>query len=145
MKRLNRFLVGIAFATLLATSLPAQSIYGTLTGIISDPSQSVIAGASVKLRDQLSGSLRDTVTNSEGFYTFISVPPGAYELTVVGSGFETHKQSGIAIGGGDKVNVNVTLKIGSTTNVVEVTGAVDVVVPVDSGENSNRLTTKELD
>src|SRR6266849_6323822 len=117
MTRLTRFLVGIAFATLLATSLPAQSIYGTLTGIVSDRSQSVVAGASLKLRDQLSGSLRDTVTNSEGFYTFVSVPPGAYELTVVANGFETHKQTGIAIGGGDKVNVNVTLKLGSTTNI----------------------------
>jgi hypothetical protein len=145
MKRYTRFLVGIAFATLLASSLPAQSIYGTLTGIVSDPSQSVIAGSSLKLRDQLSGSQRDTVTNSEGYYTFISVPPGTYELTVTANGFETSKQRSIVIGGGDKLNVNVTLKLGSTTNVVEVTGSVDVVVPVDSGENSNRLTTKELD
>src|SRR5713226_9745570 len=105
MKRLYRFLVGIAFATLLASSLPAQSIYGTLTGIVSDPSQSVIAGATLKLRDQLSGSLRDTVTNTDGYYTFVSVPPGTYELTVVASGFETHKQPGIAMGGGDKLNV----------------------------------------
>src|SRR3979411_1850623 len=112
MRRLNRFLVGIAFTTLLATSLPAQSIYGTLTGIVSDPSQSVVAAASLKLRDQLSGSLRDTVTNSEGYYTFVSVPPGTYELTVVANGFETSKQLGIAMGGGDKLNVNVVLRLG---------------------------------
>src|SRR5882724_9473290 len=145
MKRLNEFLVGIALATLLATSLPAQSIFGTLTGIVSDPSQSVVAGATLKLRDEGSGALRDTVANSEGYYTFVSVPPGRYELTVTHSGFDTHKQPGITIGGGDKLNINVTLKVGTTTNTVEVTGAVDVVIPVDSGENSNRLTTKELD
>src|SRR3954453_14428461 len=97
MKRCNRFLVGIACLTLLGTNLVAQSIYGTLTGIVSDPSQAVVAGATLKLRDQQSGSSRETVTNSDGFYTFVSVPPGAYELTVSQPGFETHKQTGIAI------------------------------------------------
>jgi len=145
MKRLNGFLVGIALAMSLATSLPAQSIFGTLTGIVSDPTQSVVAGATLKLRDEQSGALRDTVTNSEGYYTFVSVPPGKYELTVTSNGFDTSKQPGIAIGGGDKLNINVTLKVGTTSNTVEVTGSVDVVTPVDSGENSNRLTTKELD
>ena len=145
MTRSCKFLVGIAFAALLATNLPAQSIYGTLTGIVSDPSQAVVAGATIKLRDEQSGSQRDTVTNADGYYTFVSVPPGAYQLTVVASGFETFKETGIAIGGGDKLNVNVTLKVGSTANTVVVTSDADLVVPVDSGEKSDRLTTKELE
>ena len=41
------------------------------------------------------------------YYTFVSVPPGAYEFTVTAPGFETYKQTGIAILGGDKINVNV--------------------------------------
>jgi hypothetical protein len=130
---------------MLSGNLTAQSIYGTLTGIVSDPSQAVVAGAALTLRDQQSGSQRDTVTNADGYFTFSSVPPGAYQLTVVAKGFETHKQSDIALGGGDKLNYNVSLRVGNTSNVVEVSGTVDVVVPVDSGENSNRLTTKELD
>jgi len=144
-RHLIRLLVGAALVTLLVTSLPAQSIYGTLTGIVSDPSQAVVAGAALKLRDEQSGSQRDTVTNSDGYYTFVSVPPGAYELTVAAPGFETYKQTGIAILGGDKINVNVGMKLGSTTNVVEVTGSIDLAVPVDSGEKSSRLTTKELE
>lgn len=138
-------LVGSALAALLAVSMPAQSIYGTLTGIVTDPSQSVIAGAAITLRDQQSGSQRDTVTNSDGYYTFSSVPPGTYQLLVSAKGFDTYKQVDIALGGGDKLNFNAVLKVGNTSNVVEVSGSVDVVVPVDSGENSNRLTTKELE
>jgi hypothetical protein len=140
-----RLLVRVALLSLLAACLPAQSIYGTLTGIVSDPSQAVVSGAVLKLRDQQSGSQRDTITNSDGYYTFVSVPPGAYELTVSAPGFETYRQTGIAIRGGDKINVNVSVRLGSTANVVEVTGSIDVAVPVDSGENSSRLTTKELD
>src|SRR5215472_6350955 len=107
MRQRLRFLVGIAFAILLTANLPAQSIYGTLTGIVSDPSQAVVAGASLTLRDQQSGSQRETVTNTDGYFTFSSVPPGTYQLTVVAKGFETHKQSDIALGGGDKLNYNV--------------------------------------
>src|SRR5438874_9920090 len=145
MFRSNRFFVGIAFVALLATNLPAQSIYGTLTGIVSDPSQAVVARATLQLRDEQSGSQRETVTNSDGYYTFASVPPGAYQLTVTAPGFETHKQTGIALGGGDKLNINVDLKLGNTANVVEVAGRIDLVVAVDSGEKSDRLATKELE
>ena len=144
MSRCTRFLVGILFMALVAGSLPAQSIYGTLTGIVSDPSGAVLANANIVLRDENSGSQRDTKANNEGYYTFVSLPPGSYQLNVSTSGFEAYKQSGITVRGGDKMNVNVTLKIGSTSNVVEVVGNAELA-PVDSGENSNRLTSAELD
>ena len=144
MTRWSKLLVAAAFSAMVASNLPAQSIYATLTGVVSDPSQALVAQASVKLRDQQSGSLRDTVTNNEGYYTFVSVPPGTYELTVEQKGFDRAKLSGITLGGGDKRNVNVTLKVGSATETVEVSSAVDQVVPVDSGEKSSTLTSKEL-
>ena len=145
MSRPNKLLAVIAFAALLAANLPAQSIYGTLTGIVSDPSGSVVAGASLKLRDQQSGSQRDTVANSDGYYTFASAPPGAYQLSVAAPGFESFQKNGIALGGGDKLNVNVSLKVGDAAQTVVVSSDVDLVIPVDSGEISDRLTTKELE
>src|SRR5438552_4139603 len=145
MSRPNRLLAGIVFAALLAANLPAQSIYGTLTGIVSDPSGSVVAGASLKLRDQQSGSQRDTVANSDGYYTFASAPPGAYQLSVAAPGFESFQKNGIALGGGDKLNVNVSLKVGDAAQTVVVSSDVDLVIPVDSGEISDRLSTRELE
>ena len=135
-------LLAVAFSAMQAN---AQSIYGTLTGIVSDPSQAVVANAKMALRDQQSGSRRETKTNSEGYYTFISVPPGTYEVLVSTPGFEEFRETGIKIGGGDKVNVNITLKVGNTTETVVVSGDVDQVALVDSGEKSERLTTKELE
>ena len=136
-----------AFALLcaIAANLPAQSIYATLTGVVSDPSQGLVAQATVRLRDEGSGSLRETATNSQGYYTFASVPVGTYELTVAMAGFETYKESGIALGGGEKRNVNVNLKVGSATETVMVTGTADLLAPVDSGEKSSTLTTKQLE
>src|SRR3974377_248401 len=108
MKIRGKILVGLALCILLATNLPAQSIYATLTGVVSDPSGAVVPGATVRLRNEASGSLRDTVTNAEGYYTFASVPVGnyTYALEVEAKGFITYKGSGIAFTGGDKRNVN---------------------------------------
>jgi hypothetical protein len=144
MRILAAFCARLAIAASLAMSLPAQSIYGTLTGIVSDPSGAVIAGATLKLRDQGSGSQRDTVANHDGYYSFVSVPPGTYQLVVEAAGFEAYRESGITLGGGDKINVNVGMKVGNTSNVVEVTAVADLA-PVDSGEKSDRLTSKELE
>src|SRR5688500_19982007 len=100
------FVLACAFS--FVAHLPGQSIYGTFTGLVSDPSNAVVASAAIKLRDQQSGVVRETVTNSEGYYTFASVPPGAYEITVSSPGFETYSQTGISLGGGDKLNGNIT-------------------------------------
>ncbi len=142
---MRRVIILVVLACASNAHLSAQSIYGTFTGIVSDPSNAVIANATIKLRDQQSGVVRETATNSEGYYTFASVPPGAYEITVTSPGFETHSQTGIALGGGDKLNINITLKVGNTANTVVVSGSADIITPVDSGEKSDRLTVKELE
>src|SRR5450759_3168199 len=120
MARLGKFLAALAFLASLAANLPAQSIYASLTGVVSDTSNALVVQATVKLRDEASGSLRETVTNREGFFSFVSIPVGTYELTVSLTGFETHRETGIALGGGEKRNVNVSLNVGGTTESVQI-------------------------
>ena len=140
------FQIGLVagWALMLAANLSAQGIYATLTGIVTDPSQAVVAKAKVTLKDAQSGSQRDTVSNNEGYFTFASVPVGTYDLTIEAKGFNPTKLSGIPLGGGEKRNVDISLKVGTTSETVEIQGTVDQLAPVDSGEKSSTLTTKEL-
>ena len=142
--RISSLALAVLSTFSLSPCLDAQSIFGTLTGIVSDPSQAAVPQAAVKLVDMQSGSARDSVTNNEGYYTFVSLPPGTYQLQINAKGFESLRENNIVLGGGEKRNVNVVLKIGSTTDTVEITGSPDALVPVDSGEKSSTLTTKEL-
>jgi len=146
MKNRNTFLVVVALLILSALSLPAQFIFGTLTGVVSDPSGAVVPQAKVKLINEQSGDVRETVTNTDGYYTFASVAVGnyTYKLSVEAKGFVTYEAPGVSLLGGEKRNINVTLKVGNTSQTVEVTGVADTIVPVDSGEKSETLTTKEL-
>ncbi len=147
MKTWMLFLLGLALLVMPARQLRAQSLFATLTGVVSDPSGAVVPNATVRLVNEQSASTRETVTNAEGYYSFASVAVGnfTYKLTVEARGFSTYEAPGLQILGGEKRNLNVDLKVGTTAQTVEVTGAVTNIVPVDSGEKSETLTTKELD
>jgi hypothetical protein len=146
MKNCTVFLVALALLILSAMNLPAQFTSATLTGVVSDPSGAVVPQAKVKLVNEKSGDARETVTNNDGYYTFAGMAVGdlTYKLVVEAKGFVTYDAPGISLLGGEKRNVNVGLKVGNTSETVEVLGVADSIVPVDSGEKSETLTTKEL-
>jgi len=145
MSRVGKFLsIGLLLA-FLSSGAWAQGIFATLTGIVTDPSQSVVPNAKVTLHDMASGSERQTVTNSDGYYTFASVPVGSYALVIEATGFKLHKEDQIRLGGGERRNVNIELAVGGSTETVEVSGVQDfATAAVDSGEKSFTLETKEL-
>lgn len=146
MKSWTRILVWLGLLIVLASSLPAQKISATLTGIVSDPSNAVVPNAQVKLRNESSGSERVSVTNGEGYFAFAGVDVGdySYELSVTAPGFHAYKAPGVTLSGSEERNVNVTLQLGSESETVVVTGVADTLVPVDSGEKSATLTTTQL-
>ena len=76
---------------------------------------------------------RNTVADQQGYYTFASVPVGAYNLTVTLAGFQTFEEDGIPLGGGESRSVNVSLQVGNTSQTVQVSGGEDLLTPVDSG------------
>ncbi len=145
MSKMVKLLCVVSLFALIPVTLWAQGIFATLTGVVTDPSESVVPNAKVTLRDVGSGSLRETTTNGEGYYTFASVPVGTYALTIDAPGFKAHKDDQIRLGGGERRNVNVTMAVGGAGETVEVTALQDfTVAAVDSGEKSFTLETKEL-
>jgi len=125
--------------------LRGQGTSATLTGVVSDPSGAVVANAKVALKDALSGSLRDTVTNGDGYFTFASVPVGTYNLSVEATGFQTYKADNIALGGSEKRNLNISLTVGAASQTIEVNAQEAPLVTLDSPEKSYTLGTKELE
>ena len=129
---------------LLVGVMWGQGIFATLTGVVSDPSGAVVNGARVTLTDAGSGSARETQTNSDGYYTFASVPVGKYNITIEAQGFETYKATGIALGGAEKRNLNVTLTLGSTSQTIEVNAEATQLVTTDSPEHTYTLGETQL-
>src|SRR6266700_8378169 len=136
MSKLVKLLCVVSLFALIPVTLWAQGIFATLTGVVSDPSGSVVSNAKVTLRDEGSGSERQTVANAEGYFTFASVPVGKYSLSVEAQGFKTYKADNIALGGAEKRNLNVSLAVGSASESVEVSAEATSLVTTDSAEKS---------
>src|SRR5258708_23658678 len=124
--------------------LRAQSIYGTITGTVYDPSGAVVANANVTLKNVASGDVRKGATNSDGYYSFSSVPTGSYTITVEAGGFEKTVTEGVAVNGAASLSFPIKLTIGAATTEVKVEGIADQIIATDSGEKSITLTEKQL-
>jgi hypothetical protein len=129
---------------LLVGVMWGQGIFATLTGVVSDPTGAVVKGAKVVLTDAGSGSIRDSQTDTDGYFTFASVPVGKYNLKIEAQGFEAYKADDIVLGGAEKRNLNVTLTVGATSQTVEVNAEAAQLVTTDSAEMSYTLETKDL-
>src|ERR1019366_9016671 len=61
----------------------------SLSGIVTDTSGAVVGGASVTVKNQRTGATQGVSTNGTGFYSFPSLAPGSYTVTVGHAGFQT--------------------------------------------------------
>lgn len=111
------------FALLLgALSAFSQDTRASLSGAVSDSSQAVVAGASVKLINTATGVAFDAKTNAAGRYRFLFVLPGTYKLAVEMSGFRNFERTGILLQVGQSAEVDVALQVGAMTETVTVAG-----------------------
>jgi hypothetical protein len=141
-----KVLVSWTFLMALFAGLANAQATGTLTGTVADPTGAVVPGATVVMKNALSGDERRTVTNSDGFFSIVAVQPGDYVVSITAQGFELFKQEGVHFDSGDKRNLsNISLKVGSATETVTVSGTAEELTPVDSGEKSVVIGQKQLE
>ncbi len=126
-------------------TVSGQQITGSLTGTVEDESGAVIPGAEVVLVNDASGTSLRTQTNEQGYFTVAGVFAGTYTIRVTAEGFSVLERTNIVFRPGDKRNLSdLVMQIGSTTETVTVTGEMDTITPVDSGEQSTTVTAEQL-
>ena len=65
----------------------AQLDRGSISGVVTDPSGSAVAGARVTVTNTAMGTQNSTVTTGAGAYTVPELAAGEYSITVVATGF----------------------------------------------------------
>ncbi len=136
------WLLGLLIAALAITQVPvfAQFASGSIGATVTDATGAVVPAAKVVLKNDATGALRDTVTNSSGSFDFPSILPGTYSVTITASGLQTFEETGITLTQGSTLRLpTIILQVQSTKQEVEVVAGADVVVPVDSGQASQTL------
>jgi outer membrane receptor protein involved in Fe transport len=98
----------------------AQAVGATLSGQITDSSGSVIVSATVAIKNLGTQEIRQVTTNSDGLYSAPNLLPGLYEVNVTAKGFGRTVQTGLTLTVGAQQSLNLSLKPGQATEVVEV-------------------------
>ena len=139
-------LAGLLLAALGTLSPLGAQTYATVTGVVQDSTQAVIPDAQLTLTNVDQNRSWTTRSNQVGAYTFQQIPPGNYTLEVQAEGFKKFTRSGLVLRVAQVAEINVTLELGTVTEVVEVTAETPLLETASStlGEVINDITTENL-
>jgi len=113
------FILGL-FVLSAVCPLSAQIDRASLSGTVTDPSGAVVAGAKVDATSTNTGKERQVLTNAERIYVLPALPVGTYTIVFSHEGFATSRFGGVQLRVGQKVTLDVQLKLGASTSQVEV-------------------------
>ncbi len=130
-------LATLLVAGLFALQVMGQSIVtGDVVGTVTDPSNAVVSGATVRLISVDTGASVEVKTNASGSYRIPLVKPGNYKVSVAQSGFRTI-EAAVAVEIGQANTVNLQFQLGQASEVVEVSGAAPLIQAEDANISSN--------
>ena len=131
MRRIRQLEVALLLVAALA-ALPAaasaQTVNGSIIGVVKDTSGAVVPDVAVTLRhiahDEMVGT---TVTDAEGNYSFRNLAPATYEVQATKDGFSPVSLPDVEVTLGQQLRVDVTIKTGGVAESVEVIGGSSVL------------------
>jgi hypothetical protein len=129
-----------AFACLCS----AQEFRSSLTGKVTDPSGAAVPNVKITATKTDTNSHFTTVSNSDGLYTIPFLPPGPYELAAEAAGFKSYVHSGMQIGSDLRVEENIALTVGASSESVTVTADAPQLESVTASAGQV-ITTREVE
>ena len=126
-----------ALMLLLPAIASAQStVTGAISGTVTDSSGAVIAGATISLRSNDTGTVLAATTGAAGTYQFTLLKPGRYTLAVSQSGFKQLAEPTEVLLGQITL-ANIKLEVGATSDTVTVTEQGALLQTEDANISSN--------
>jgi hypothetical protein len=121
-KHMKTKLALIFFAILLSPFYSFGQGLGSIVGRVVDPNGAAVGSARVTAMQEATGFSRTAISDADGLYVIPSLQPATYSVTAEAPGFSVSKESGIELLADQTLTVNVSLKLGSTTETVTVSG-----------------------
>ena len=134
----NRRLLIRLVIVFLAVCLPAicQNSTGRIIGTVTDPQGAALAGAKVTVANVGTNAQWNTLTDNAGAYQVLDLPIGNYVVTIEMRGFTKAVTQPQELNINQSLRVDVPMKVGGTTEVVEVqseSAQVETVNPTIGG------------
>jgi hypothetical protein len=143
-KSFVRHLLGCSLAALLgALTAVGQTVTGSVTGVVTDPSGAVVAGAAVAAQNTATAVKTSATTNASGVYSIRFLPIGNYTLTIEAKGFTSQRVAAFALEIDRTAKIDAQLNIGSSS-VVTVLAESQPILDTTDATLGNTLSTSEI-
>jgi hypothetical protein len=137
-------LLNLVLLLVFSTNIFAQGS-SSVSGTVTDSQGNAVAGANVTLISE-QNTKRNTVTSSEGNYTFPQIQPGTYKLEVEAKGFKKASVTSFRALVDNPSKVDVRLEVGIQTEVVEVTsGGIDGIKNDQNASLGNNFVAAQIE
>jgi hypothetical protein len=106
----------------------AQVVSGSVSGTVVDQSGAAISGATVELTARETGAKNTATTSDSGYFRFVLLPIGLYNVTVSKDGFKKIDLAGITVNANEEYSTGaLRMEVGSQTATIEVSAAPPLV------------------
>jgi hypothetical protein len=119
------FAVGLAVGP--ATLWAAESDTGSIDGNVFDETKAAVPGATVTAKNVATGLTRTAVASASGSYHIGGLPAGTYDVTAELTGFGAVVNKDVPVQVASQSTVDFTLKVGTQTETVTVTGEIPLI------------------
>ena len=140
-------------APLLATALlaglmgqlptSAQTLYGSLTGNISDPTGAALPKAKIEAMNLATGVTKSTTTDDRGAYQMSDLLPGTYKISISAPAFGTRVQEGANIAINTVLRLDVALSVSQVVESIAVSASA-VTLQTDRADINNQIQSKQI-
>jgi Carboxypeptidase regulatory-like domain/TonB dependent receptor/TonB-dependent Receptor Plug Domain len=127
---------------LVFTSIAQAQFRSAIEGTVTDASGGIVSEAQVTLVNVETGVSLAAKTNSAGSYSFPTLPPGKYKVTVSARGFASVTQENITLGAAETRTISLALKVGDVSETITVTSEPAPVQSSDAKVATNISTTQ---
>ena len=100
--------------TVLAGIAAGQTTFGTITGIVTDPTGALIPSVPVTVTNEDTGVSKQVMTQENGVYTILDLQPGSYKLHAEAAGFLPVDRIGLALYANRVLNLDLQLALGAS-------------------------------
>lgn len=128
---------GLCLAAGMATQAWSQVLYGSIVGVVSDPTQAAVPRASITVTNTATGLSRHASSDDLGYFSIPNLPPGPYDVSVTASGFRVLTRRGVDVRANVVTTVDVTLEVGTLAESVTVEAGAAMLQTSKSDVNAN--------
>ncbi|MGZ4814754.1 MAG: outer membrane beta-barrel protein [Terriglobales bacterium] len=144
--RFSLVVVCLLTALLLLSGMgSAQTSNTSLSGVVKDPQDKVIPGATLTLTNIATNTVRTQKSNAQGVYSFDLLPPGDYRLQVEAAGFRKQVLENIHVLIAKMTGLDVQLQVGAADQVVTVSAeSGQVLVDTQDASLGNNFVSEQI-